>query len=138
MSIAIPQTIQVSTYGLLSFGEPYFNDTPEGFPGVSPYVQNGLLIAPFWDHIDISNGSGIISYQTFSSSDSDTLTIENFNSVNSYINSVHGQGDFAGAWMLVAYWNQVSPYDYFQSSTDFMEVILVHACSIVVYMNMTN
>ena len=69
---------------------------------------------------------------TFSSSDSDMLTIENFNSVNSYVNSVHGQGDFAGAWMLVAYWNQVSPYDYFQSSTDFMEVIVVHACSIVV------
>lgn len=95
----------------MSFGEAYSHWSPEIFPGVSASVQNGFLIAPFWDDVDISGGGGSVSYQTFLSNDSnDELTVINFNSVNSYVNSVHGDGNFTGAWMLVAYWDHVSPY----------------------------
>ena len=73
-------------------------------------MQNGLLIAPFWDDVDISGGGGTVSYHTFSSADSDPLTTDNFDLVNTYVNSVHGEGDFVGTWMLVAHWDQVSPY----------------------------
>lgn len=113
---------QISTHGVLSFGEPFSHNVPELFPGESPDVQNGFLIAPFWDNI--SGDEGTSSYQIFSSDDIDTLTIENFNSVSGYINSVHGLGDFAGSWMLVANWNQVLPIDSFQSSgsDDIIEV----------------
>lgn len=102
--------IQVATNGLLSFGEAYSHYDPEPFPGTSTSVQNGHLIAPFWDDIDISGGGGHVYYQTFSSDDSDSLTTTNLNAVNTYINSVHGDGSFEGTWMLVAHWDQVSPY----------------------------
>lgn len=122
--------MQVATNGILSFGEAYNSYEPETFPGVSTGVQNGYLIAPFWDDVDISGGGGSVYYQTFSSEDTDNpLTNTNLNAVNSYINSVHGDNNFAGVWMLVAHWDQVSPYPHgsFQSPIiypDIYEVVL--------------
>ena len=87
-------------------------------------MQNGLLIAPFWDDVDISGGGGSVSYQTFFSNDTDDLTATNFDAVNSYINSVHGDGSFDGLWMLVAYWDHVSPYPHgsFQSPVFYPDI----------------
>ena len=130
--------IQIATNGILSFGEAYSHYTPEIFPGVSTSVQNGLLIAPFWDDVDISGGGGNVSYQTFSSSDEDVVTTDNLNTVNSYVNSMHGDGNFTGAWMLVASWDHVSPYPHgsFQSEIFFPDIFEVfqYSCMCLMFL----
>ena len=124
----LPLLFQVATNGLLSFSEAFSHWAPEPFPGVFTIVQNSLLIAPFWDDVDISGGGGSVSYQIFSSEDNDSLANTNLNAVNTYVNSVHGDGSFMGIWMLVAYWNQVSPYPHgsFLSPVLFPDIYEVH------------
>ena len=48
---------QVSTYGVLSFRQSFFDFSPEPFP---LSFQNDILIAPFWDDSDNSAGGQVL------------------------------------------------------------------------------
>ena len=59
-------------------------------------------MAPFWDDINISGGDrGAISYETFESG----YFLEQ---VNAFLRI--RPTSFEGTWMLVAYYNEVSPF----------------------------
>ena len=60
-------------------------------------------MAPFWDDINISGGDrGAISYETFESG----YFLEQ---VNAFLQRIRPTS-FEGTWMLVAYYNEVSPF----------------------------
>ena len=85
-------------------------------------MRNGYLVTPFWDDIDISGGGGSVYYQVFTSGNGSDST--NVNTVNAYINSVHGDSNFTGTWMLLVKWDHVSPYPHgsFQSPIFFPDI----------------
>ena len=102
--------MQIGNNGIFSFNEAYSHWSPELFPGTTSSVQNGHLIAPFWDDVDISGiDGGMIYYQVHTATGSNTTSLQLLSQVNNFINTVEN-GSFTGVWMLVAMWDKVHPY----------------------------
>ena len=80
--------------------------TFDGYTGYSPFLfdanSDQSLVAPFFSDIDISYGTGEISYEVHSESVSEPI----LSSVDTVINE-HMQTDFHGEWLLVAKWDNV-------------------------------
>lgn len=102
--------LQIANNGIFSFNEAYSHFSPEIFPGFSSSVQNGHLIAPFWDDVDIGGiDGGSIYYQVHTTTGGNVPSQQLLDQVNSFINTVENS-NFVGVWMLVAMWDQVHPY----------------------------
>ena len=102
--------LQIANNGIFSFNEVYAHWSPEPFPGISSSVENGYLITPFWDDVDISGvDGGSIYYQVHTASNNNPPSMELLNQVNTFIQTVENV-NFTGVWMLVAMWDEVHPY----------------------------
>ena len=110
----------------------YSHWSPEVFPGTSSSVQNGYLVTPFWDDVDISGiDGGSIYYQVHTATGGNAPSLQLLDQVNSFINTVEGD-NFTGVWMLVAMWDQVHPYPHGilpdpSISPDVNEVCSIHS-----------
>ena len=81
---------------------------PYLFPSEFTFISSAFLLAPFWSDIDISSpGRGSIKYEVHSGSDDSFLS-----QVNSFVSNYTGS-EFAGTWMLIAYWDQVPQFPSF-------------------------
>ena len=95
---------QVGTNGIISFGAAFNDHNTVPFPGTTAIVTGSFLVAPFWSDVDIEQ-DGQILYEVHNSTNSDLL-----DQVSSAINNNTDAIDFSGTWMLVARWDNVSPY----------------------------
>ena len=86
--------LQVNTNGVVSFRSPFF----QLFPLPFPLFTNDILIAPFWDVIDTSQGGQVLFRQT---NDEDLLT-----EVGTAINDTF-MVDFSPISLLIVTWDSV-------------------------------
>ena len=93
--------IQVGTNGYISFDKVFTEYATFEFPGAGQVT----LVAPFFSDIDISKGTGRISYEVHTRRNSESL----FSKVNSIINEEMGT-DFFGAWLLLAEWRNAPEF----------------------------
>ena len=82
--------------------EESFTSWRSGFFPVGPQY----LVAPFWADVDISGKVGDVSYQVYSTGSPLLDTVNTIISGEENIN-------FIGHWMLVAEWDDVPPYPYY-------------------------
>ena len=94
---------------------PFYPWVPELFPAGEVlfllYFQEEdphYLVAPFWADVDIRGEVGNISYQVYSTGSSLLDTVNTIISDEKNIN-------FIGHWMLVAEWDSVPSYPYYDS-----------------------
>ena len=90
--------MQVSAYGVISFGASY-STLPLPFPLSSSHV----LIAPFWDYFNVQNSGQVL----FRLSDNQTL----LNEVGSTINGSLGF-DFTPTMLFIATWIRIPQAQY--------------------------
>ena len=99
--------MQVNTNGVISFREPFVNFITQSFP----LASNNVLLAPFWDDIDISRGGQILFRTT-----TDPAIID---IVGNTISDSISFGDFFSPEVVfIATWNMVPQF----SSTNSAEV----------------
>ena len=91
---------QVSTNGILSFGQAFTFHYPEHFPGSS---SSSYLVAPFWADNDITNGQGQVSYEVHD------IPTEGMEWVGTFV-SQQEQTSFSPSWMMVAEWKEVPQF----------------------------
>lgn len=106
--------LQVATNGLLSFGTPYGPFFNQPFPGSSA-IFTRYLVAPFWDDVHTSFGSGQISYEIHQSG-------YYLDRVNKFLKR-NRPSTFEGTWMMVVYWDAVHPY-FALSNTEVQTVLI--------------
>ena len=87
---------QVNTLGVLSFGDSFFDFNPRPFP----LTRNDVLIAPFWEDINVQGGQ--VLYRL---SDNETL----LSRVGSTINDALG-GDFSPLILFIASWINIPTF----------------------------
>ena len=92
---------QVGTNGYLSFDKVFTDYEPFEFPGLGSLS----LVAPFFCDIDISDGTGVISYEVHALRHSPTRLAF----VSTIVNEEFGT-EFEGTWMLVAEWKNVPAF----------------------------
>ena len=92
-------SIQISSNGLISFGQSYTSYTPQTFP------ISYKVIAPYWIDIDLTQ-QGQINY-IFVTTQNDPIgsiaLVNNFLASNISVS-------FSADWILVAQWMNVCPY----------------------------
>ena len=102
--------MQIDNNGIFSFNEAYSHWSPEIFPGTTSSVQNGYLVTPFWDDVDIGGlDGGSIYYQVHIASGGNPASVQLINQVNDFIQTVRDD-NFTGVWMLVTMWDHVHPF----------------------------
>ena len=84
---------QINTNGLISFGSPFTQFSPELFP-----IESRYLVAPFWSDVNIQR-TGSIGYQVYSNGSTETEIVSQFISEENFI--------FTAEWMLIVEWNRV-------------------------------
>lgn len=85
----------------MSFDKVFTDYESFEFPGRGSVT----LVAPFFSDIDISDGTGVISYEVHALRHSQTL-ISEFNTI---INDEFGT-EFEGTWLLLAEWKKVPQF----------------------------
>ena len=88
-------TIQVNSNGILSISEPFTD--PNSIP--FPLSTGDILIAPFWDNIDVTQGGQILYRLT------DDVAIRN--TVGAMVNDGLGD-DFFPSSVFIATWDRVA------------------------------
>lgn len=111
--------MQVSTNGLISFGEGSSNADPELFPTSTPDVFWSYIIAPFWADFSTTTG-GLVSWEIHNTSLSSDLIAQ----VNQLIQVEYGDEDFSGTWMMVGFWEDIPSST--QQSVSLYNVMYVH------------
>ena len=91
----------MGTNGLLSFDTSYNSFSNQQFPG-NFFISSRYLVAPFWDDVDIRDGSGEISYEIHTSG-------YYLDEVNLFLRRKR-PSDFVGTWMAVIYYDAVHPF----------------------------
>ncbi len=94
---------------MLSFRSPFSDFTPEAFPLFGP-----ILIAPFWDDINIGQGGSIF----FRFSDDEQLLVV----VEMLIREAFGS-DFSPAMLFIATWDRVPEFGGF---SDVVSAVAIH------------
>ena len=92
--------MQIGTCGLITFGDEYIKPDTSTLPVTDPFV---ILVAPFWDDIDLSAGRGEIRYDLVTNREDQS----HFH-VESYLRKATGT-TFTLSWFLVAQWLSVCP-----------------------------
>lgn len=95
--MAVILFLQVNTNGVLSFRSPFFDFSPDPFP----LFDNDVLIAPFWDDINVNQGGQIL----FRLSEDQSL----LNAVGSTINAAFNSG-FSPGLLVIATWVAVPEF----------------------------
>ena len=91
--------LQVSSNGLISFGNPFTSFNPQHFPiGI-----NFAVVAPFWSDVDISNGVGNIYYHLYRDAQS-PLVLHASEELTSFT------GNFNSTWLMVVTWDGVPQF----------------------------
>ena len=88
--------MQVNTNGVISFRKRFVNFITQSFP----LASNNVLLAPFWDNIDISRGGQILFRTT-----TDPAIIDTVGSIAS--NSISFGDVFSPEVVFIATWNMV-------------------------------
>ena len=99
--------IQVSTEGVISFGEEFPYSEPAEFPTQVANTRFKYIVAPYWSNID-TRLDGQVWYETHQSGSS-AVSNQVLNRVGAFITNQTGV-DFTGNWMLVAMWDSVHPF----------------------------
>lgn len=94
-------TVQVGTNGYLSFDKVFTDYESFEFPGQGHVT----LLAPFFADIDISKGTGSISYEVHTVRQSEAI----FSVVNRIVRE-RVDSEFSGTWLLVAEWRDVPEF----------------------------
>ena len=105
MDLEILLLIQVGTNGYLSFDKVFTDYESFEFPGLGHVT----LLAPFFCDIDISKGTGRISYEVHKVSQSEAVFAEVNRIVREKMNT-----EFSGTWLLVAEWRDVPEFSGYQ------------------------
>ena len=106
--------LQVSTNGVVSFGDPFTNPSSSPFP----LSTNDILIAPFWDDSNVESGGQVL----FRLSDNQTLLKQ----VGSIIND-RLEYDFTPTMLFIVTWNRIPE---FRGSPDIVSVIIItYSCN---------
>lgn len=97
-------SLKVGTDGWISFGRGINNSSPDLFPTTSAEVFWTFIVAPFWSNLDTSQ-SGNVSWEIHNISlSSDAVT-----RVNDFIHDEYGDMEFNGTWMIIVFWEDVTP-----------------------------
>ena len=93
--------LQISSNGLISFGDSYLEYIRRLFP------INEKVIAPYWDDIDLT-GRGSIHYDSFNTLNGSEV----LRNVSAFINSVYRTPNmFEASSAVVVYWRDTCPID---------------------------
>ena len=95
---------KVGTDGWISFGRALNNSNPALFPTNAADVFWTFTVAPFWSNLDTSQG-GNVSWEIHNIS----LSHELIETVNNFIHDEYGDVNFNGTWMLLGFWEDVTP-----------------------------
>ena len=95
---------KVGTDGWISFGHALNNSNPALFPTNSADEFWTFTVAPFWSNLDTSQG-GNVSWEIHNIS----LSHELIETVNNFIHDEYGDVNFNGTWMLLGFWEDVTP-----------------------------
>ena len=99
--------LQISTHGLISFGDPYTEWEPKPFPIAEK------VVAPYWDDIDLTE-KGLILYAALIQGQKSRLnnSLAIFDIVNSYITDtvLKRASVFRAHWILAVRWIDACPY----------------------------
>ena len=91
----------------MSFGEPFYFNSPALFPTGNFFIHSSNVTAPFWFDID-TRMAGTVSYETHQRG----FNVES----NAVLERVSGfiasqmNISFTASWMLLAHWDRVHPY----------------------------
>lgn len=97
---------QISTNGIISFGEPFYVLPPSLFPGTASTVAGSYLVSPFWADVDITLKGGI-HYEIHPGNTAASSTV--LTTVSDFVSEREGVV-FEGTWMLVVTWESVPPW----------------------------
>lgn len=97
---------QVSTNGVISFGQSFIYHTPTEFPSDTPEIYTSYVLAPFWADADLRI-LGRAFYEVHTNrTERERSQLEYVSGfITRQMNEV-----FNGTWMLVAFWDEVHPY----------------------------
>lgn len=114
--------MQVGTNGYLSFDKVFTDYVTFEFPGDGHVT----LVAPFFTDIDISKGTGSITYEVHTPKNSEAL----FSGINAVIND-QMKTNFTGSWLIVAEWKNVPEF----GGSKYIVCFLLHMFTYVVLPN---
>ena len=102
-------TLQVSTNGVVSFGEEFTYPSSVLFPSSTVAgIHFSYVLAPYWSDID-TRQRGEVWYETHIRNQNSTSD-ELLNRVSSFVNNQTNASRFEGTSMIVATWDSVPPY----------------------------
>lgn len=93
---------QVSSNGLISFGRPVTDDSPQPFPTDSADIFWSFIAAPFWSDVNLLENSSV--YWEIRGTDDSNIALSE---VSDLIRSQYIELQFTATWMLVATWQDV-------------------------------
>ena len=107
--LTIINTLQISTNGLISFGQHFPNFAATLFPNEGDStVFTAFVAAPYWGDIDNRN-LGEIWYETHTSGQG-SMSDSMLDRVSNLVRSEQNLSSFQGTWMVVATWNGSVPF----------------------------
>jgi len=111
---------QVSTNGIISFGEEFTQVTNTLFPSTLANVHYSYAIAPYWADID-ARFQGEVWLETHIR-DQDRTSADLLDMVSEFVRSQTANTGFTGDWMMVAKWDAVRMYSGAAANNNFDEV----------------
>lgn len=122
---------KVGTDGWISFGRTINDSSPEIFPTTTAEVFWTFIVAPFWSNLDTTQG-GNVSWEIHNA----TLSSDDVTRVNDFIHDEYGDMEFNGTWMIIGFWEDVTPSgESSPVSCHYIQFILFycHSCQIHAY-----
>ena len=113
--------LQVGTNGYLSFDKVFTDYLAFEFPGLGDVT----LVSPFFCDIDISKGTGSISYEVHTAGQSTVI----FSDINTIVRE-QMETDFSGTWLLVAEWRNVPEFGRLQT---IVSCLLLYTYSVTLF-----
>ena len=107
----------MSTNGLLSFGEPFFDYSSFGANFDSVRIPSPPLIAPFWDDVDVRKGGTVYYRQDNTSSIAEQIQ-QNISS------QFHNIGLFYPSLVFIATWDRVASYNNYRGVVNTFQVVV--------------
>ena len=109
--------MQVSTNGVVSFGDPFTDYNTRPFP----LSTSDILLAPFWDDSNVVIGGQVL----FRLSDNQTL----LNQVGSIINDTL-EYDFTPTMLFIVTWNSIPAFGGSRNIVSVIIIIISHTSCI--------